>query len=312
MKLKPEAMMNISSSYYNFIEKYRKINMKLFKKLSLALTCFATSMSLIGCGTVDSVGSMAGYHKIGTPEVKINSEVYEKYEDLVEIKFYESKDDKIGDPIKVAKTFVRAGKDVIMTIGAIDTLALDGEITCDIKTVKLVEKTEKEDEPVTPDAPETSDGGTEAPVTSEEGTEAPETSEDKKSDAKPAKGSEETKEEEVEALPVIAKYVFEMPDSTPTFSFSFAGTVPHVHEFAKTWEATEEGHCHVCACGEKTAIEAHTFDEGTVTKEATEAEPGTKVYKCTVCGYEKTEEISYVPETTPEVPETSSSSTSAE
>ena len=296
MKLKPEAMMNISSSYYNFIEKYRKINMKLFKKLSLALTCFATSMSLIGCGTVDSVGSMAGYHKIGTPEVKINAEVYDEYEDLVEIKFYESKDDKIGDPIKVAKTFVRSGKDVIMTIGAIDTLALDGEITCDIKTVKLVEKTEKEDEPVTP----------EAPVTSEEGTEAPETSEDKKSDAKPAKGSEETKEEETKALPVIAKYVFEMPDSTPTFSFSFAGTVPHVHEFAKTWEATEEGHYHVCACGEKTAVEAHTFDEGTVTKEATETEKGTKVFKCTVCKYKKTEEFVYVPEaSTEETPTTS-------
>ena len=59
-------------------------------------------------------------------------------------------------------------------------------------------------------------------------------------------------------------------------------------------------------------IHVHTWDEGTVTKEPTEAEPGTKVYKCTVCGYEKTEEISYVPEATPEVPETSSSSTSAE
>ena len=60
----------------------------------------------------------------------------------------------------------------------------------------------------------------------------------------------------------------------------------------------------------KTSIEEHTFDEGTVTKEATETEKGTKVYKCTVykctvCKYEKTEEFVYVPEvSTEETPTT--------
>lgn len=253
--------------------------MKLFKKLSLAFTCFLASVAAVGCSPVEKVGSIAGYHKVGVPEVVINSEVYEEYADFVEIKFYESKDGEIGDPIKAAKTFVRAGKDVIMTVGAIDTLALDGEITCDIKTVKLIDRAAEEEPTPTPEEP----------------VEGP----------KEALRKAEKVEEEKEPLPVIAEYVFEMPDSTPTFSFKFVGTLPHVHEFATAWEATEEGHYHVCACGEKTALEAHTFDEGTVTKEATESESGTKVYKCTVCEYEKTEEIIYVPaESTEETPTT--------
>ena len=77
--------------------------MKLFKKLSLTLTGFLTTMSLVGCGAVESVGAMAGYHKIAASEVTINSKVYEEYADLVEIKFYESKDGEIGDPIKAEK-----------------------------------------------------------------------------------------------------------------------------------------------------------------------------------------------------------------
>ena len=250
--------------------------MKLFKKLSLTLTGFLTTMSLVGCGAVESVGAMAGYHKIAASEVTINSKVYEEYADLVEIKFYESKDGEIGDPIKC---YARAGRDIIMTIGAIDTLALDGEVTCDIKTVKLIDRKELVKEPAeTPSSEET------------------------KPEVKEAKESEEVKE----ALPIIAEYVFEMPDSTPTFILKFTGTLPHVHEFSEAWVSTELGHYHLCGCGLKTDIEEHTFDEGTVTKEATETEKGTKVYKCTVCKYEKIEEFVYVPEvTTEETPTTS-------
>ena len=253
--------------------------MKLFKKLSLTLTGFLATMSLVGCGAVESVGGMAGYHKIAASEVTINSKVYEEYADLVEIKFYESKDGEIGDPITAEKTYVRAGRDIIMTIGAIDTLALDGEVTCDIKTVKLIDRKELVEEPA----------------------ETP-SSEEVKPEVKEAKESEEVKE----ALPIIAEYVFEMPDSTPTFILKFTGTLPHVHEFSEAWVSTELGHYHLCGCGLKTDIEEHTFDEGTVTKEATETEKGTKVYKCTVCKYEKTEEFVYVPEvTTEETPTTS-------
>lgn len=39
----------------------------------------------------------------------------------------------------------------------------------------------------------------------------------------------------------------------------------------------------------------HEFDTGTITKEATCAEEGTKTYKCTLCGDEKTENIPCVP-----------------
>ena len=168
-----------------------------------------------------------------------------------------------------------------MTIGAIDTLALDGEVTCDIKTVKLIDRKELVEEPA----------------------ETP-SSEEVQPEVKEAKESES--EEVKEALPIIAEYVFEMPDSTPTFILKFTGTLPHVHEFSEAWEYTELGHFHLCGCGLKTDIEEHTFDEGTVTKEATETEKGTKVYKCTVCKYEKTEEFVYDPEvTTEETPTTS-------
>ena len=43
--------------------------------------------------------------------------------------------------------------------------------------------------------------------------------------------------------------------------------------------------------GEVTAIGAHTWDNGTVTTEPTEKDPGTMTYTCTVCGQTKTEVI---------------------
>ena len=39
----------------------------------------------------------------------------------------------------------------------------------------------------------------------------------------------------------------------------------------------------------------HEFDTGTITKEATCAEEGTRTYKCTLCGNENTENIPCVP-----------------
>ena len=42
---------------------------------------------------------------------------------------------------------------------------------------------------------------------------------------------------------------------------------------------------------EKPTVHEHTFDEGKVTKEATCKEAGEKVYICTICGFEKKEEL---------------------
>ena len=75
---------------------------------------------------------------------------------------------------------------------------------------------------------------------------------------------------------------------------------PHVHDYAVTVTAptcTEKGYTtHTCACGDSyvdTYVDAlgHAWDEGKVTKPATEAEDGVKTFTCTRCGETKTEVI---------------------
>ena len=75
---------------------------------------------------------------------------------------------------------------------------------------------------------------------------------------------------------------------------------PHVHDYAVTVTAptcTEKGYTtHTCACGDSyvdTYVDAlgHAWDEGKVTKPATEAEDGVKTFTCTRCGETKTETI---------------------
>lgn len=66
----------------------------------------------------------------------------------------------------------------------------------------------------------------------------------------------------------------------------------HVHSFG-AWENAGEtvGHRHTCSCG-ATETEAHKWDNGVVTKEATATESGTKTYTCTICNATKTEVVS--------------------
>lgn len=68
----------------------------------------------------------------------------------------------------------------------------------------------------------------------------------------------------------------------------------HVHSFG-AWENAGEtvGHRHTCSCG-ATETEAHKWDNGVVTKEATATESGTKTYTCTICNATKTETIAPV------------------
>ena len=49
------------------------------------------------------------------------------------------------------------------------------------------------------------------------------------------------------------------------------------------------GHYHVCSCGEKGSVEAHTF--GDWTKISERAATVTQVRTCSVCGYKETREI---------------------
>ena len=74
----------------------------------------------------------------------------------------------------------------------------------------------------------------------------------------------------------------------------------HEHEFGTTWEkdATHHWHAAVCEHAEEVSDKAeHTWNAGTVTKEATEEAKGEKTYKCTVCDATKTEEIAQLAHT---------------
>ena len=64
------------------------------------------------------------------------------------------------------------------------------------------------------------------------------------------------------------------------------------HKFSTDWTFDAENHWHECShCDEVSDKAAHTWDQGSVTKEATSSEKGTMTYTCTVCGATKTEEI---------------------
>ena len=56
----------------------------------------------------------------------------------------------------------------------------------------------------------------------------------------------------------------------------------HLHE--KEWNSNVEEHWHECVCGDKTDVEAHTWDEGVVTEEPYREKQGVMTYTCTVCG----------------------------
>lgn len=64
------------------------------------------------------------------------------------------------------------------------------------------------------------------------------------------------------------------------------------------WADAKDGEHHIrtCSCG-AAETEAHKWDSGKVTKEATTTEKGEKTYTCAVCGAVKTEEIPVLPET---------------
>lgn len=78
---------------------------------------------------------------------------------------------------------------------------------------------------------------------------------------------------------------------------TISGTATHT--YGTEWTKDESGHWHESTCGTtapthdvmKKDFAAHTFDEGKVTKPADFGVVGEKKFTCTVCGYEKTEDI---------------------
>lgn len=66
----------------------------------------------------------------------------------------------------------------------------------------------------------------------------------------------------------------------------------HEHMFTGAWEYDENGHWQLCACGEKSDIEAHDM-QWTLVRAATKDQPGEERGTCSVCGYTGSREVEY-------------------
>lgn len=69
------------------------------------------------------------------------------------------------------------------------------------------------------------------------------------------------------------------------------GDKTHEHTYNDDWSFDEYYHYHECECGAKDDVEEHKWDQGNITKQATETEDGNITYTCTVCGKTKDETI---------------------
>lgn len=68
----------------------------------------------------------------------------------------------------------------------------------------------------------------------------------------------------------------------------------HIHTFATEWQNDEVQHWHAATCEhttEKSNVEPHKWNDGSVTVEPTTEKEGTMLYVCTVCHREKTAKI---------------------
>ncbi len=68
----------------------------------------------------------------------------------------------------------------------------------------------------------------------------------------------------------------------------------HEHTYSEDWSSDASNHWHAATCEhteEVSELAEHTWNEGVVTKEATEEAAGEMTYTCTVCSYEKVESI---------------------
>ncbi|MBR1883427.1 MAG: hypothetical protein IJ809_00510, partial [Clostridia bacterium] len=64
------------------------------------------------------------------------------------------------------------------------------------------------------------------------------------------------------------------------------------HSYATVYQKNDQSHWHECTvCGKRCDESVHSFDAGTLTTPATETSTGVKTYRCTVCGFEKTETV---------------------
>ncbi len=72
------------------------------------------------------------------------------------------------------------------------------------------------------------------------------------------------------------------------------------HQYASTWSSDSTDHWHACTIADHADVAdkgAHDFDNGKITKEATEDAEGVKTYTCSTCNYQKYESIAKLPHT---------------
>ena len=97
--------------------------------------------------------------------------------------------------------------------------------------------------------------------------------------------------------------------ATKTEEIAATGTTEpaHTHSWSSDWKYDDNYHWHDCTAdgcdikdnSGKNGYAAHTWDEGTVTKEPTATEAGVRTFTCTVCQATKTEEIAATGTTEP-------------
>ena len=72
------------------------------------------------------------------------------------------------------------------------------------------------------------------------------------------------------------------------------GEEPETHTYSATWSNDASEHWHQCTQDGHTDVAdkaAHTWNEGTITTDATFTRDGEKTYTCTVCQKTKTETV---------------------
>ena len=65
----------------------------------------------------------------------------------------------------------------------------------------------------------------------------------------------------------------------------------HKHSYAGGYSSDENYHWNECSCGDKTGMEQHSWNAGSVTVKPTVDSEGERTYTCTVCRAQKTEKI---------------------
>ncbi len=73
--------------------------------------------------------------------------------------------------------------------------------------------------------------------------------------------------------------------------YEIAPALSHNHTFGEEWQKDDQSHWHQCDCGEASEKEAHSWDEGVVTREPTDTVVGRKTYTCQICGAERSENM---------------------